>query len=460
MTTTSPDVTGGPDGDIVERPVSATEAIRIVMQYLQSGRIDDAETICRKILAVAPDHPDATHYLGIGEHKNGRIDEGLALVRRSLELAPDQPDWHSNFGILLQAQDDVEGAIESFKRALTIDPSHAIAHGNLGVLLRVRGRHEEAEAEYRRAIALNPRHADAHQNLAILLSVTERRLEAVTTYCQALTLKPDLPNGHRMLAIAYRMLGDTEKAILVCEEWVKAKPDDAIAKHTLAAMSGRDVPVRAPDAYVQQVFDGFSKTFEAKLAKLEYRAPDLVVGSLAATGVPTDRSRQILDLGCGTGLCGPLLGPYAARLVGVDLSKGMLEHARDKRVYDELLQAELTDYAARHPDAFDVIVSADTLVYFGALDEALAAAARALRPGGWLIFTVEEAVDPEPPDFAIQPHGRYNHRAGYVERLLTAAGLDVHIDRGELRKEQGEPVPGLIVRACRRAERAGGGNHG
>jgi predicted TPR repeat methyltransferase len=92
-------------------------------------------------------------------------------------------------------------------------------------------------------------------------------------------------------------------------------------------MSGADVPVRAPDAYVQQVFDRFSRTFEAKLAKLEYRAPDLVVGSLAATGVPPDGSRQILDLGCGTGLCGPLLRPYAAHLVGVDLSTGMLAHA-------------------------------------------------------------------------------------------------------------------------------------
>jgi predicted TPR repeat methyltransferase len=72
----------------------------------------------------------------------------------------------------------------------------------------------------------------------------------------------------------------------------------------------------------------------------------------------------------------------------------------------------------------------------------VAAAARALRPGGWLIFTVEEAVGPERPEFAIQPHGRYSHRADYVERLLQANGLDVHIDRGELRKEQGEPVAG------------------
>jgi hypothetical protein len=35
----------------------------------------------------------------------------------------------------------------------------------------------------------------------------------VTAYCRALTLKPDIPEGHRLLAIAYRMLGETEKAV-------------------------------------------------------------------------------------------------------------------------------------------------------------------------------------------------------------------------------------------------------
>jgi predicted TPR repeat methyltransferase len=440
-----------------ERPLSVSDAVALALQCLQHEQIDEAGVICRKVLEVAPDHPDATHYLGVVAHKQGRTDEGLALIRRSLELAPNQADWHSNLGILLQAQDDLEGAIACFERALALEPSHANAHGNLGVLLRVLGRHAEAEAEYRRTIALNPHHADAYHNLAILLSLIGRPAEAVTAYCKALTLKPELPEARRLLSLAYTALGDREKAIIVCEEWVKAEPDDPAARHALAAVSGRNVPVRAPDDYVQQTFDKFSTTFEAKLAKLQYRAPELVVGALAGCDLRADGSHDVLDLGCGTGLCGPLLRPYAARLTGVDLSMGMLQHAQDKRVYDQLVQAELTEYASRFSQAFDVVVSADTLVYFGALDQAIGAIAHALRPGGWLVFTVEEAPESAADPFAIQAHGRFQHRADYVVRVLEAAGFDVHIDRGELRKEQGLPVPGLIVRAGLGA--AGDGDH-
>jgi predicted TPR repeat methyltransferase len=104
------------------------------------------------------------------------------------------------------------------------------------------------------------------------------------------------------------------------------------------------------------------------------------------------------------------------------------------------------------PESFDAVVSADTLVYFGALEEAIAAAAAALRPGGVFVFTVEEALDPAvAQSYAIQPHGRYAHGAGYVERLMAAAGLQVAMERAELRKEQGLPVAGLVVRGKHRA---------
>ena len=68
-----------------------------------------------------------------------------------------------------------------------------------------------------------------------------------------------------------------------------------------------------------------------------------------------DGRDNILDVGCGTGLCGALLSPYARRLVGVDLSDRMLDQARERNIYDELVKGELTAYLDGCRDAYDVI---------------------------------------------------------------------------------------------------------
>jgi predicted TPR repeat methyltransferase len=379
----------------------------------------------------------------------------MARVRRSLALVPDRADWHSNLGIMLQGRGDAEGAIEAYERAIVLDPRHANAHSNLGVLFRAQRRNVEAEAAYRAAIALDPRHADAYQNLAVLLSATGRVPEAVTCYCTALTLRPDYAEARRLLALAYCVIDQRDKAVLLCEEWVRQEPDDPVARHTLAACSGRDVPARASDGYVEETFDTFARTFEAKLAQLQYQAPALVAGAVADAGVRPARALDVLDAGCGTGLCGPLLAPYARRLVGVDLSNGMLQHAQEKGVYDELCKVELTGYLHEHAGAFDLVVSADTLVYFGALDEVAQGAARALRDGGLFVFTLEASAGDDGA-FDLQPHGRYTHRTEYVTRVLAEAGLDPDIGRADLRLERGLPVPGLVVRAVKRAPAAGG----
>ena len=142
--------------------------------------------------------------------------------------------------------------------------------------------------------------------------------------------------------------------------------------------------------------------------------------------------------------------------MGVDLSARMLTQAKARNCYDELYKVELTAYLTDSVSTFDVIVSADTLCYFGALEDVAAAAANALHPGGLLIFTVEELVDAaDAPEFCISPHGRYCHTRRYVERVLADVNLETEIVRAELRLEAGDPVAGLVVRATKPGTRRG-----
>jgi predicted TPR repeat methyltransferase len=160
----------------------------------------------------------------------------------------------------------------------------------------------------------------------------------------------------------------------------------------------------------------------------------------------------VLDAGCGTGLCGPLLRPYARQLSGVDLSSGMLRKAQARQVYDHLIMGELTAYLEGLAERYDLIVSADTLVYFGDLRPVIAAAARALRPGGLLVFTVERAGagDRASDGFSLRYHGRYCHAEEYVRRTLIEAGLTLReLEFASLRTELGRPVQGMAVSACK-----------
>jgi predicted TPR repeat methyltransferase len=158
---------------------------------------------------------------------------------------------------------------------------------------------------------------------------------------------------------------------------------------------------------------------------------------------------DVLDAGCGTGLCADFLRLRARHLVGVDLSTKMIEQARSRSLYDALVVDELTNYLQRHASAFDLIVSADTLVYFGDLTDVLDASAKALRSGGTIVFTIERTSEAScPAGFRLSPHGRYGHTSDYVSGVLAGARfIDALFQAVELRKEAGAWVQGWLVSA-------------
>ena len=438
--------------ETADRALSLDEALAIAILLQQNEQWAAAAEIYSSILEVAPDNADALHFSGVLAHQQARSEQAVALIERSLELEPDRADWHSNLGIVLQDRLRLDDAIVAYRRAIALDPDHANAHNNLGVVLRAKGRADEAEASYRVAIRIDPGHSDAYHNLGVLLNGQKRTHEAAVCFSKVITLWPKHPEARRLLALAHCNLGEVDKAVRIFEEWLQEEPDDPIALHMLAACSGRDVPLRASDAFVEETFDSFAASFDAKLAQLSYRAPALVAQMLSESEVAGSKRLDVLDAGCGTGLCGPLITPYARRLVGVDLSEPMLAQARARDVYDELVKRELTAYLGDSTAEFDVIVSADTLVYFGLLDDVVAAAANALRPGGRLIFTVEELVAAQSAaGYSISPSGRYRHTRQYLERVLADASLRSEIVPAELRLEAGDPVPGLVARGTKPA---------
>jgi predicted TPR repeat methyltransferase len=155
----------------------------------------------------------------------------------------------------------------------------------------------------------------------------------------------------------------------------------------------------------------------------------------------------LLDAGCGTGLCGVHLRPVARTLVGVDLSPGMLRTAKDKNLYDVLHEGSVNEFLRQNVLAFDLIVFADVLVYFGELLEVIESSFRSLRQKGRIAISVE-CIEPEASaeTFVLQASGRYAHAPQYIRQLLEHAGFSIEkFTSCTLRMENEKAIPGLIV---------------
>ncbi|PWC83126.1 hypothetical protein TSH100_21500 [Azospirillum sp. TSH100] len=373
------------------------------------------------------------------------------LYAQSLAADPTLAGTHNNHGNTLRALGRLDEAVTAYRAAVAHGLHEGMAHYNLGSVLRQAERRDEAEDAFRQALALRPDHAEAWNNRGNLLRDLGRFGEAAVDYRRALALRPAWADAHDNLGAVLYLLheqGGAEDAAALARLWRRDHPGNPLARHIGAAIAGEEADARAPDDYVRQTFDLFAEEFDRKLAELDYRAPALLAG-LLTDEVPAG-DLDVLDAGCGTGLCAAALRPYARRLVGVDLSDGMLERASGRRLYDELHAAELVGFLAAHRQAFDLVMAADVFCYFGVLDEALAAACTALRPGGRLAFTVEELDPTDGRPHRVATHGRYAHAEAYVRAALAGAGLTLRrCDHDRLRFESGEPVMGLVVLAER-----------
>lgn len=424
--------------------LSPAELLPFAMGLHREGRLEGAQKCYETLLRLAPDNANALHYLGVLNFQRGECELALTRIRRSLALDPGVASWHNNLGNVLLSDGQFEAAAQSYARCTELDAGNLEVLNNLGVLYRKLGQHAQAEAALHKAIALAPKSVEARNNLANVYMGLGRYDEAMSQFVDALALSPRNTQTLRLLTAAYGRAGRMEEGMQASQAWLALEPDNPQAQHACAAYGGLPTPERASDAYVQDEFDAFAKSFDAKLAALEYRAPQLVGEAVArALGAPRG-ALQVLDAGCGTGLCAPHLRPYAEQLVGVDLSAHMLARAREKGAYDQLLQAELVTHIQGLVACCDLVVSADTLCYFGRLDAVFAAVRQALRPGGHWVFTVEGHELEQ--DFKLHTHGRYSHARPYLATALAQAGFGaVDTTQVVLRTEGGAPVSGWLV---------------
>ena len=148
---------------------SIDSRVRQALASHQRGDTAAAEVIYREVLATAPDHPQAQHFLGVIHYQRREFSSALPLLERSVALVSNEPEFHNNLGLALAALDREADAIAAYRAALALKTDHAVAWNNLGLALQSVNDVTGAIVAFRRAIELKPGFAHAHWNLAMAL---------------------------------------------------------------------------------------------------------------------------------------------------------------------------------------------------------------------------------------------------------------------------------------------------
>ena len=376
-----------------------------------------------------------------GLHAEG--DQGLVgSLQRDLGNVPQDSRRWFEAGRTLAAQSRWREAVAAFDCALALSPSNPAIGCELAVALANAGDSSASRDLLEELIARLPGDGGLHLQLGCVNFAAGRTHEAISCWSAAANMLPSPDDALENLAAAWRRLGDREAEAECWRRLAAISPDHPVAAHMLGATGRAPVPARASDRYVKHLFDRFSRDFDHVLERLSYRVPAVVRAWFEARWPEPRADLRVLDVGCGTGLCGAQIAPWATTLDGVDLSPEMLAKARALGVYSNLATGEMCAYLSTHPGAYDVIVAGDVLCYTGDLAPFAQASRRALRPGGSVAFSVE-ATDSD-LGFVLEAHGRYAHSHSAIRRWFSDF-REVYLRSEVVRTELGSPVRGWWV---------------
>src|ERR1051325_5680508 len=375
--------------DAEPRELNALFRLAVLCQL--QGRAAEAGPLYQRLLALQPGSVQAQNNLGLTLATLGRLDEALACCEEAVRLRPDCAEFLNNLGTIQNTRGNLDEAADAFRRALALDGRYLAAWRNLGMLqLKVADRRgvptrpqprraddvhlDEAVRCLRAALALQPANVLVLNALGLALFSLGQSVEAGDCFHRALSLRPDDAEAGFNLARVWMTLKKWPEAASCLRHVLAHHPDDARVLAALGHIFSCHLPNHAEaQGYFQRLLAVSPNDTKARLmiealsgaAQPSQLPADLMVAQYNASADEWDqvvlqrgdRSQAwlraalepgpkhaelaVLDLGCGTGLSGLQFRAWAATLIGVDQSPGMLAKARARGIYDERIEAGL-----------------------------------------------------------------------------------------------------------------------
>ena len=415
---------------------------RNLLNHYNSGNYDTAKKLAKALCKKYPNDSFSWMLLGLILKEYGNMEEALSASQKSIDLSPNDEVAINCYGIVLKHFGKFNEAEKIFNEAIILKPEFAEPYNNLGIILKILGRNEEAKENYLKAINLKSNFTEAYNNLGVLLKSLGNYNEAFEYHKKVISITPNNDKAYYFMGIILYELDKLQEAQTCFEKSVSLNPENTESKHLLSALMGEKTN-SAPKEYVEKLFDDFASTFDDHLVEdLEYKTPKIISNVLIQSS-EDNFFGSVLDLGCGTGLVGQEIKTYSKKLIGIDLSKGMLEKAKLKNVYDELKNDDIEGYLINEFIDFDIFIASDVFVYIGDLSNIFRLIKSENQSNGKLIFTTEHNIKNH--GFELEKTGRYSHSKTYINNLCDQFGYHLrYFDIVKLRKDKDILINGGI----------------
>lgn len=417
--------------------------------YYSQGKFADAIALYQKAIEKKPDYIDAYYNLGLALSKANQSSEAILTYRKLLAQAEQHFAARYHLAVLLMQQESLTEAIQEFLTIAENQPNHFETQTNLATCYLKCGKLNEAKEHYTNALHIRPDDTQILFNLGVIEMQQGNIDEAIQHYQRALQITPDDFSLHNNLGVAFLAKQHIGFAVKHFQEALRLQPNNEAIRYTLDVLMQDKRLLRAPPSYITTLFDTYADHYDQHLLQgLDYQVPQLLFDAVASFMQP---SPIILDMGCGTGLCGVLFKPAAKRLEGMDLSEKMLSIAAEKKIYDHLATTDILPFLAEKKSVYDLIIAGDVLVYLGDLGSLFSMVKEALQPAGIFAFNTEMS---ETEDYVMTQSGRFAHQKKYIESLAHENQFDIiFYDTPVTRMQFNQAVTGHLFVLQKKRER-------
>lgn len=406
------------------------------------GKLDEALFYFRLVVAKKPDYADAYYNLGLALTKTNRLSEAIEAYQALLSKHPENFAARFHLACTFMQNNQINDAIQEFTSIAQPYPNHLETQMNLAACYLKKGDLNQAKLHYLRATELAPEDMQIHFNLGVINMQQGNIEDAIQHYQMIVRKNPDHFAAHNNLGVAFMTKRNLGMATQHFQEAFRLQPNNISIQHILKVISQKQHLLTSPPEYISSLFDAYADHYESHLTHaLAYKVPEIMFNAIKPATLLND-SLTVLDIGCGTGLCGVMIKPFSKKLIGIDLSSKMLAVAQQKNIYDELMMGDFHHYLSNQVDQFDLIIAGDVLVYIGDLKETFKKIYHALKLNGLFVFNTEMT---DQSDFLMNTSGRFSHRKNYIEQLATENHFMIHsYETAVTRQQNNEPVLGHI----------------